>query len=77
MAAAKPVPSAIFILTSGERVETSRFLLRANDLSVTVNRQQRTIPLDKVDLDATIAANHERGIDLEVPTDVNQITLRF
>src|SRR5271157_6231597 len=32
-------------------------------------RQQRTISLDKLDLDATIAANRERRIDLQITTD--------
>ena len=54
----KPLPPAIFILTTGERVETSRFLLRASDLSVTVDRRQRTIPFSQLDLNATVAANH-------------------
>lgn len=74
---AKPLPPTVFILTSGERLETRRYLLRASDLSVTVNRRQRTIPLDLLDLDATLAANHSRGIDLEIPADPNEISLRF
>jgi len=76
-APAKPLPPAVFVLTSGERVEVSRFLLRANEVSVTVNRQQRTIPVSKLDLDATLAANRDRGIELEIPTDPNEISLRF
>ena len=76
-ATAKPLPPAIFILTNGERVETTRFLLTAANVSVNVNRRQRTIPLDELDLDATIAANHERGIELRVPLDHNEISLSF
>ena len=76
-AAAKPLPPVIFILTSGERLESGRFLLRVHDLSVTVKRQQRNIPLEQLDIDATLAANRERGIDLEIPTDPNEISLRF
>jgi hypothetical protein len=76
-APAKPLPPSIFILTNGEHLETSRFLLRANDLSVVIDRQQRTIPLGEVDLKATVAANHQRGIELEVPEDRNVISLRF
>jgi hypothetical protein len=74
---AKPLPPTIFILASGERVETRRFLLTAINLSLNVDRRPRTIPLDQLDLDATIAANRERGIDLRVPTDQNEILLRF
>ncbi len=76
-AAIKPLPPAIFVLANGERVEANRFVLTSNNLSVSVNRRQRTIPLEQVDLDATIAANHERGIDLRVPADHNEISLSF
>ena len=74
---AKPLPPAIFILASGERREASRFVLTSNNLSVNVNRRQRTIPIDQLDLDATLAANHERGIELRVPSDHNEISLSF
>ncbi len=76
-APAKPLPPTIFILHNGERLESKRFLLRANDVSITLNRHQRTIPLDQLDLVATIAANHDRGIELEIPADPNEISLRF
>lgn len=75
--AAKPLPPTIFVLTSGERLETQRFLLTANTLSVSVHRTDRTIPVEMVDLDATEAANRERGIDLRIPSDRNEVSLRF
>lgn len=73
----KPLPLTIFILSNGERLETRRFLLTAANLSVNVERRQRTIPLDQLNLDATIAANHSRGIELQVPSDRNEISIRF
>lgn len=75
--AAKPLPPAIFVLASGERLEASRFVLTSSNLSINVNRRQRTIPLDQLDLDATVAANQQRGIDLRVPSDHNEISLSF
>lgn len=75
--AAKPLPPTIFILTDGERLESQRFLLTATNLSVSIHRRERTIPFDMLDLDATLAANHERGIDLRIPADRNEISLRF
>ena len=75
--AAKPLPPAIFILADGERLEASRFVLTSSNLSVNVNRRQLTIPIDRLDLDATLAANHERGIELRVPADRNEISLSF
>lgn len=73
----KPQPATIFVLTNGEKVETQRYLLTASSLSLTVHRDQRTIPLHMLDLDATIAANRDRGIDLRIPNDRNEISLRF
>jgi hypothetical protein len=73
----KPLPPAMFILTNGERLEARRFVLTASSLSITVNRAQRMIPLNSVDLDATEAANRERGIHLEIPADPNEISLSF
>jgi hypothetical protein len=75
--AVKMLPPTIFILANGERLETRRFLLTASNLSFSIDRRQRTIPLDRLDLDATIAANQERGIDLRIPTDRNEISLSF
>ncbi len=75
--AAKMMPPTIFILANGERLETRRFLLTASNLSFSIGRQQRTIPLDRLDLDATVAANQERGIDLRIPVDRNEISLSF
>jgi len=74
---AKPLPPAIFILKNGERLEAQRFLLRNGSLSCSINHQPRTIPLDSLDLDATLAANRERGIDLHIPADPNEISLSF
>jgi hypothetical protein len=67
----------IFILVNGERLETRRYVLTASNLTVSIDRQQRTVPLDLLDINATITANHERGIDLRIPTDRNEISLSF
>jgi hypothetical protein len=75
--AAKTLPPTIFILADGERLETRRFVLTASNLSVSIGRRQRTIPVDKLDIDATLTANQERGIDLRIPADRNEISLSF
>ena len=74
---AKSLPPTVFILTTGERLESDRFVLTANSLSVNVNRSLRTIPLSMLNIDATLAANRDRGIDLRIPNDRNEISLRF
>ena len=75
--AAKMLPTTIFILANGERLETRRYVLTASNLCVSIDRQQRTVPLDLLDINATIAANHERGIDLQIPADRTEISLSF
>ena len=74
---AKPLPPAIFILANGERLEARRFLLTATSLSVSIDRQERAVPLNMLDITATIAANRERGFDLRIPFDRNEIVLGF
>jgi len=73
----KPPPPAIFVLIDGERVETERFVLTFSSLSVNVDRRERVIPLEAVDLAATTAANRERGINLRIPADHNEVSLSF
>ena len=75
--AANALPPTIFILANGERLETRRYVLTASNLSVRIDRQQRTVPLDMLDINATITANHEHGIDLRIPVDRNEISLSF
>jgi len=74
---AKPLPPAIFVLSNGERIESSNYILRVDSLRVEQNGTQRTIPMSGVNVKATLAANHERGIDLKIPTDNSQIMLGF
>jgi hypothetical protein len=40
-------------------------------------RYGNTIPVSALDLDATIAANHERGIEVPIPRDRNTVFLGF
>lgn len=75
--AGRPLPATVFILANGERLETQRYLLTASSVSLTVHRDQRTISLQMIDLDATVAANRERGINLRIPNDRNEISIRF
>jgi len=73
----KPPLPAIFVLINGERVETERFVLTFSSLSVNIDRCERVIPLEVVDLGATTAANRERGINLRIPADRNEVSLSF
>jgi hypothetical protein len=67
----------LFVLTNGERLESRHFLLTGEALQIQVGRQQRTIPVSTLDLDATIAANHKRGIEVSIPRDRSTVFLGF
>jgi hypothetical protein len=75
--AVKVLPTTVFILANGERLETRRFVLTATLLTASIERQRRTVPLYMLDLNATIAANRDRGIDLRIPADRNEISVSF
>ncbi len=76
-AASAPPPAALFILTNGERIETRQYLVTYNQVQLTVDRQPRTIPLSMLDMNATLAADRQRGIDLRIPAGRNEVSLGF
>lgn len=76
-AASAPLPPAMFILTNGERIESRQYLVTYNQVQLTVDRQARTIPLSMLDVNATLAADRQRGIDLRIPSGQNEISLGF
>lgn len=78
-AASKPkaIPPTVFILSSGERLQASRYTLTFDSLRLQQGRSVRVVPVSALNLDATVAVNHERGIDLAIPQNRNQITLGF
>ena len=73
---AKPAPPAVFILSSGERLESSHYLVSSESVQVEQGDTQRTIPISALNVDATVAANRARGIDLKIPGK-GQIMLGF
>ena len=73
----QPLPATIFVLINGEKLETQRYLLTTSSLCATVQHSQRTIPLQMLDLQATLAANRERGLDLRIPENRNEVSVRF
>lgn len=70
-------PAAVFILASGERIESRQYLLTADSVQFTVDRKRRRIPLEALDLHATIAANRERGLELQLPAGGGEVVLGF
>ena len=74
---AKQSPPTLFILKDGGRLESRRYLLTDQSLKIEDGRQQHTILVSALDLEATIAANHERGIEVTIPRDRNTVFLAF
>jgi hypothetical protein len=72
-----PAPPAIFILSSGERLQATRYTLTYDSLRIPQGRGVRMVPLTALDMDATLAANRQRGVDLQIPENRQQITLGF
>jgi len=73
----KPLPKTIFVFADGSRFETDHYMLDATSLHVVVDGQPRTIPFTKLDLKATLAVNHNRGVDLNIPKNQSEIFLTF
>jgi len=73
----KPPMPTVFVLINGERVETRRFVITVSSLSINIDRCEHVIPLEAVDVGATTTANRERGINLRIPADRNEISLSF
>jgi len=74
---AKPQPPTVFVLNDGEKLESRDYLLTVSSLQIEVGREQRIIPVSKLNIDATLAADHERGIDLTFPRNSGTIFLGF
>jgi thiol-disulfide isomerase/thioredoxin len=76
-APSKPLPKTVFFFLNGEQLEADRYVLRPGVLEVMVNDERRQVPLSTLDVKKTISANHDRGIELKIPTAQNQMFLAF
>jgi hypothetical protein len=75
--AAVPNPAAIFILSNGDHLESSDYTVTSESVQIMQNGVHRTIPMSAVNVQATLAANQQRGIDLKIPTNKSQMVLAF
>jgi len=73
----QPALPALFVLANGERLEATRYMLTVDFLDVDVGRQHRRVPISQLNIQQTLAANHERGIEIKIPRDTNEIFLGF
>lgn len=73
----KPARKTIFVLATGERLESDDYTMGAGTLHVTVGGEQRAIALSALDVKATLALNRQRGIDLKIPQNRNEVYVSF
>jgi hypothetical protein len=76
-APAKPTPPAIFILKNGKQIESSHYLLTAQDLTIQDAAKPETIPVSELNRDATTTANQKRGLSISIPNSTSQMTVSF
>jgi len=75
---AQELPPTVFIFANGNQMEARRFTLTSNGLTIDVDSHEtRHFPLTALNLQATLAANTERGISLKIPEDRNHIAIGF
>ena len=70
--------TAIFILSDGRKIEAQNYTV--TDTFLTVKESHRPtlqIPLDQLNVEATLAANHARGLDLQLPESRSEILINF
>jgi hypothetical protein len=76
-AVAKPTPPALFIFADGKQLESSHYVLTAQNLVIQDGPKAQTIPLTAINQQATIIANQKRGLNLKFPTSMSQMTISF
>jgi thiol-disulfide isomerase/thioredoxin len=73
----KPGVKAIFIFTNGSRLEADQYTFDTASVAVVVGTQHRIIKFTELDMNSTLAANHERGLDLKIPERENEVFVNF
>lgn len=76
-AAANPQPSTIFVLKDGTRIYTRRYLLTIEALTFHLGQQEHRFPFSALDVNATLLANREQGLELRIPADPGEVILGF
>jgi hypothetical protein len=75
--AAKPAPPALFVFSDGKQLESSHYVLTAQNVIIQDGPKAQTIPLTAIDREATVTANRKRGLDLKFPDGSSQMTISF
>ena len=73
----RPNPAAVFILSNGQKIESRNYFLTVDSVRIDDSDMPRTIPMSNVNVDATLAANRQRGLNLKIPDNKAQIMVSF
>ena len=73
----KSDPPAIFVLSNGQRIESRNYFLTVDSVRIDDSDMPRTIPMSNLNVDATLSANRERGLNLKIPDNKAQIMVSF
>jgi hypothetical protein len=77
MPIAKAVP-AVFIFSDGRRIEAQNYTITDSLLTIKDARRPAVqIPLDQLNVEATLAENHQQGLDLRLPESRSEILIGF
>jgi hypothetical protein len=70
--------STVFVLADGRRIESQNYTVTDSILTIKESHHPALqIPLDQVNVEATLAANRERGLDLQLPESKSEILISF
>ena len=72
-----PPPTAVFILSNGEQIEATEYVVNTHSVQLMEKGSRRIIPLNTVNVPATEAANKQRGIPIKMPTNNAEMVLAF
>lgn len=72
------VGPAVFVLSDGRQFQAQRYTITDRFVFLTEGlRKTRRLSIDELDVEKTIAANRDRGIELQFPAAGNEIFLSF
>ena len=72
------IPATIFILSDGRRLEARNYTITDSLLTIKEPRRPAMkFPVAQLNIDATIMANRQRGLDLRLPENRSEILLGF
>lgn len=71
-------PAAVFVLSDGRRLETQTYTITDSVLTIKeLHRPAMQVPLDQLNVEATLAENHQRGLNLQLPENRSEIVIGF